>query len=147
MVTTNTSATYVFTYLTTWTLCTYGTMLCLACGCNLLAKSDYRRWLDTPKATNIIALWKHLALQNDSYSESELDSLLVGSGRPEDQGKMCRKCFSACQCLIEVADTLKNNQSKVFSATIKPKDDVPPLLSVLTTVFLLSYPKVALWWD
>ena len=80
-------------------------MLCLACGCDLSAKSDDRRRLDTPQATKVVALWKHLALQDDSYSESELESLLLGNGRPEDQGKMCRKCFSAYQHLIEVADT------------------------------------------
>ena len=35
-----------------------------------------------PKATNIVALWKHLVLEDERYSESELDSLLIGSGKP-----------------------------------------------------------------
>lgn len=102
------------------------TMLCFGCGCDLSVKADDRRRLDTLKATNVVALWKHLALGDERYSEGELDSLLKGNGKPEDQGKMCRKCFAAYQRLIEVADTLKNNQSKFFSATMMPKDDAPP---------------------
>ena len=57
-------------------------MLCFACGC-VLKVGDKRR-LETPEAINVVALWKHLALQDESYSESELDKLLIGSGKPED---------------------------------------------------------------
>ena len=99
-------------------------MLCFACGC-VLKVGDKRR-LETPEAINVVALWKHLALQDESYSESELDKLLIGSGKPEDYGKMCRKCFAAYQHLIEVADTLKNKQSEFFNAIMKPMDDAPP---------------------
>jgi hypothetical protein len=129
-----------------WTLA-YGSMLCVACGCDLSDKSDDRRRLDSPKATKVVAVWKHLALQDDNYSESELDSLLLLSGRSEDQGKMCRKRFLAYQRLIEVADTLKNNQSKFFSVTMPKNDATLPLLSVLTTVLLLPYPQVVPCWD
>ena len=83
----------------------YSSMLCFACGC-ILKAGDKRR-LKSPEATNVVALWKHLALQDESQSESELDKLLVGNGKPDDYGKMCRKCFLAYQRLIEVADTLK----------------------------------------
>ena len=102
-------------------------MLCLACGCDISVKSADRRRLDNPKATSVVALWKHLALQDETCSDSELNRLLMGSGKPDDQGKMCRKCFAAYERLIEVTDTLKNNQSKFFNTIMEPKDDAPPL--------------------
>ena len=115
-------------------------MLCLACGCDLSAKSDDGRWLDTPQATKVVALWKHLALLDDSYSESELERLLVGNGRPEDQGKMCWKCFSAYQLLIEVADTQSYPQVALMVGLAQPSSSTctsPIVVNFNFTIILL----------
>ena len=38
--------------------------LCFVLPVDAIVKVDDRRWLETPKATSIVALWKHLALQD-----------------------------------------------------------------------------------
>ena len=60
------SASYVHACLTMWTLYVLNCTL-FTCGCNPWVNSDDKRHLETTTATNVIALWKHLALQDGSY--------------------------------------------------------------------------------
>lgn len=103
-------------------------MLCFGCGCDLSGRSADRRRLVSPTSSKVVIQWKQLALQDNDYDENELDNLITGSGKPDESGKMCRKCFTAYERLADLTTTLKGNQSKFLEDTMKLKDNaaLPP---------------------
>ena len=101
-------------------------MLCFGCGCDLSGRSADRRRLASPTSNKVVIQWKQLALQDNDYNERELDSLITGNGKPDESGKICRKCFAAYELLADLTNTLKCNQSKFLEGTMKSKDNAPP---------------------
>ena len=65
----------------------------------------------------VVIQWKQLVLQNDNYSEPQLDNLITGDGTPETSGKMCRKCFASYERLADLTTTIRSNLSKFIDAT------------------------------